>query len=48
MLDLGVIVLLAIGGFLWALCAYTVGRKEGERIGYAKGRAIGRASGVKL
>lgn len=42
MLDLGVIIMLAIAGFLWALCAYSVGRKEGERIGYTRGRAVAR------
>lgn len=47
MLDLGVIVLLAIAGFLWALCAYTVGHKEGERIGFERGRAAGRHMSAK-
>ena len=42
MLDLGVIILLAFAAFLWALVSYTVGHKEGERIGFAKGRAVGR------
>ena len=42
MLDLGIIILMAFAAFLWALVSYTIGHKEGERIGFAKGRAIGR------
>jgi len=33
---------MAFAAFLWALVSYSVGHKEGERKGYARGRAVGR------
>jgi len=40
--EASIIIMMAIAGFLWAVAAYSVGVKEGERRGYAKGRAVGR------
>ena len=40
--EASIIIMMAIAGFLWAVAAYTVGVKEGERRGYARGRAVGR------
>ena len=31
-----------IAGGLWAVMAYSVGFKEGERVGYSRGRSINR------
>ena len=40
--ELSIVIMMAIAAFLWAVAAYTVGVKEGERRGYARGRAVGR------
>tara|TARA_R110000868_G_scaffold210828_1_gene460926 strand:- start:340 stop:495 length:156 start_codon:yes stop_codon:yes gene_type:complete len=40
--ELSIIVMMSIAGFLWALMSYSVGYKQGEREGYAKGRAVNR------
>jgi len=40
--ELSIMIMMAIAGFLWAVAAYTVGHKEGERKGYLRGRAVGR------
>ena len=40
--EASIIIMMGFAGFLWAVAAYSVGVKEGERRGYAKGRAVGR------
>jgi hypothetical protein len=40
--ELSIVIAMTIAGFLWAVAAYSVGVKEGERKGYARGRAITR------
>ena len=40
--ELSIIILMSVAGFLWALMSYLVGFKQGEREGYAKGRAVSR------
>jgi hypothetical protein len=40
--EASIIIMMGFAGFLWAVAAYTVGVKEGERKGYARGRAVGR------
>lgn len=40
--EASIIIMMGIAGFLWAVAAYSVGVKEGERKGYARGRAVGR------
>jgi hypothetical protein len=34
--------MMGIAGFLWAVAAYSVGFKEGQRQGYARGRSVSR------
>jgi len=33
---------MTLAGGLWAVMAYSVGYKEGERIGYSRGRSVSR------
>jgi hypothetical protein len=40
--ELSIVIFMVIAGALWALMAYSVGFKEGQRQGYSKGRAISR------
>jgi len=40
--EISIFIMMAIAAFLWAVAAYTVGVKEGERRGYARGRAVSR------
>jgi hypothetical protein len=40
--EASIVIFMVIAGALWAVMAYSVGFKEGERQGYAKGRAISR------
>jgi hypothetical protein len=40
--ELSIVIFMIIAGALWALMAYSVGFKEGQRQGYSKGRAISR------
>ena len=40
--EASIIIMMGIAGFLWAVAAYTVGVKEGERKGYARARALAR------
>jgi len=40
--ELSIVIICVIAGFLWAVMAYSVGFKEGERQGYTRGRAVGR------
>jgi hypothetical protein len=37
-----IVIAMVIAGALWAVMAYSVGFKEGERQGYSRGRAISR------
>jgi hypothetical protein len=40
--EISIVIFMVIAGALWALMAYSIGFKEGERQGYSKGRAISR------
>ena len=40
--ELGLFVLMAIAGILWAAMSYSVGYREGQREGFKRGRAIAR------
>jgi hypothetical protein len=40
--ELSIIVMMSVAGFLWALMSYSVGYKQGQREGYARGRAVSR------
>ena len=40
--ELSIVIFMVIAGAFWALMAYSIGFKEGERQGYSKGRAISR------
>ena len=40
--ELSIVIFMVIAGALWALMAYSVGFKQGEREGFLKGRAISR------
>jgi hypothetical protein len=40
--ELSIVIFMVIAGALWAVMAYSVGYKEGERKGYSRGRAISR------
>ena len=40
--EISIVVFMVIAGFLWAVMAYSVGFKEGQRQGYTRGRAVSR------
>ena len=40
--EISIVVICLIAGALWAVMAYSVGFKEGERQGYTRGRAVAR------
>ena len=40
--ELSIVIFMMVAGGLWSLMAYSVGYKEGERVGYGRGRAINR------
>jgi len=40
--EISIVIACLIAGALWAVMAYSVGFKEGERQGYTRGRAVGR------
>ena len=40
--EISIVITCLIAGPLWAVMAYSVGFKEGERQGYTRGRAISR------
>jgi len=40
--ELGLFVLMAIAGILWASMSYSVGYREGQREGFKRGRAVSR------
>jgi hypothetical protein len=40
--EISIVITCLIAGTLWAVMAYSVGFKEGERQGYTRGRAVSR------
>jgi hypothetical protein len=40
--EASIVIMMLIAGALWAIMAYSVGFKEGERQGYTRGRAVAR------
>ena len=40
--ELSIIVMMTIAAILWAAITYSVGYKEGERVGFTRGRAVSR------
>jgi hypothetical protein len=40
--EISIVIMCLIAGALWAVMAYSVGFKEGERQGYTRGRAVAR------
>ena len=40
--ELSIVVVMSIAALLWATMTYSVGYREGERRGYARGRAVSR------
>jgi len=40
--NISIIVIMSIAAILWAAITYSVGYKEGERVGFTRGRAISR------
>ena len=40
--ELSIIVMMTLAAILWAAITYSVGYKEGERVGFTRGRAVSR------
>jgi len=40
--ELSIVVTMTIAAILWSAVSYSVGYKEGERIGFTRGRAVSR------
>jgi hypothetical protein len=40
--EASIVIICLIAGAFWAVMAYSVGFKEGERQGYTRGRAVAR------
>jgi len=40
--EASIVIAMVIAGALWAVMAYSVGFKEGQRQGYTRGRAVSR------
>lgn len=40
--ELSIVVVMTLAAVLWAAVSYSVGYKEGERIGFTRGRAVSR------
>ena len=40
--EISIVITMVIAGALWAVMAYSVGFKEGQRQGYTRGRAVSR------
>jgi hypothetical protein len=40
--ELSIVISMVIAGAFWAVMAYSVGFKEGQRQGYTRGRAVAR------
>ncbi len=43
-----IVIAMVIAGALWAVMAYSVGFKEGERQGYSRGRAVSRHASSRV
>jgi len=48
MKELSIVIFMIIAGALWAVMAYSVGFKEGERQGYSRGRAVSRHASSRV
>lgn len=46
--ELSIVAIMTVIGFLWATMCYAVGFKEGERIGFRKGRELSRRISEKV
>jgi hypothetical protein len=46
--ELSIVIFMIIAGALWAVMAYSVGFKEGERQGYSRGRAVSRHASSRV
>mgnify|MGYP003640876430 CR=1 FL=1 len=46
--EASIVIFMIIAGALWAVMAYSVGFKEGERQGYSRGRAISRHASSRV
>jgi len=40
--EASIVIFMIVAGSLWAVMAYSVGFREGERQGYTRGRAVAR------
>ena len=40
--EISIVIAMTLAGGLWAVMAYSVGYKEGERVGFSRGRAVTR------
>jgi len=40
--ELSIVMAMTLAAILWAAVSYSVGYKEGERVGFTRGRAISR------
>lgn len=40
--EVSIVIVMSIAAILWAAITYSVGYKEGERVGFARGRSISR------
>jgi hypothetical protein len=40
--ELSIVIFMVIAGAFWAIMAYSVGFREGQRQGYTRGRAVSR------
>lgn len=40
--ELSIVVVMTLAAILWSAVSYSVGYKEGERIGFTRGRAVSR------
>ena len=40
--ELSIIVMMTLAAILWAAITYSVGYKEGERVGFTRGRSVSR------
>ena len=38
--EISIVIAMTLAGGLWAVMAYSVGYKEGERIGFRRGKAM--------
>lgn len=40
--EISIVIVMSLAAVLWAAITYSVGYKEGERVGFSRGRAISR------